>query len=221
MGVTKPSYVERAGSLSVYVYAEDGTTQIALFTYASHVTTLEGGDTSGDDLIVKCNSAQSYCAITLLGGAQMQLSSNGTYEYYKGTDLIGYMTNASNVTTMTGGNVTGDDFKLKAGYTDDYPYIQLYGNAGIVNELKATATWVINEETSLRLQYSTSNQNLNIGAVAISNDYDLGLFKDGVLCLKEGATPTADANYGKLYCKNDDKLYWQDGAGVEHEVAYA
>jgi hypothetical protein len=44
--------------------------------------------------------------------------------------------------------------------------------------------------------------------------------KDGVLGMKETSTPTADTNYGKLYTKNDNKLYFQDGAGTEHEVAY-
>ena len=43
---------------------------------------------------------------------------------------------------------------------------------------------------------------------------------DGVLGLKETSTPTADANYGKLYTKNDNIIYFQDGAGVEHSLAY-
>ena len=43
----------------------------------------------------------------------------------------------------------------------------------------------------------------------------------GVLCLKETTTPTADADYGKIYTKNTNKLFFQDGAGVEHEIAFA
>jgi hypothetical protein len=38
--------------------------------------------------------------------------------------------------------------------------------------------------------------------------------------IKETSTPTADTNYGKVYTKNDNKLYFQDGAGSEHEIAY-
>ncbi len=41
------------------------------------------------------------------------------------------------------------------------------------------------------------------------------------ICIAEITTPTADTNYGKIYCKNDDKLYFQDGAGVEHALAFA
>lgn len=42
----------------------------------------------------------------------------------------------------------------------------------------------------------------------------------GILHLKESSTPTAKTNYGALYFKNDNKLYAQDGAGTEHEVAF-
>jgi len=37
--------------------------------------------------------------------------------------------------------------------------------------------------------------------------------------LSETTTPTAVENFGKVYTKNDNKLYFQDGAGVEHEVS--
>ena len=43
----------------------------------------------------------------------------------------------------------------------------------------------------------------------------------GVLTIPETATPTADADKGKVYCKSDNKLYFQDGAGAEHEVSLA
>lgn len=38
--------------------------------------------------------------------------------------------------------------------------------------------------------------------------------------LDEITTPTAVADHGKVYTKNDNKLYFQDGAGVEHEIAF-
>ncbi len=67
----------------------------------------------------------------------------------------------------------------------------------------------------------TANQNITINALTVSAHYDLMLAGDGVLGLKEAATPTADATYGKLYCKDDNLLYFQDGAGAEHVVAFA
>ena len=41
----------------------------------------------------------------------------------------------------------------------------------------------------------------------------------GILCIKETTEPTADTGYFKIYGKADDKLYFQDGGGVEKEVA--
>ena len=43
----------------------------------------------------------------------------------------------------------------------------------------------------------------------------------GGLALKETTTPTALADHGKIYTKADNKLYFQDGAGTEHEIAFA
>lgn len=47
------------------------------------------------------------------------------------------------------------------------------------------------------------------------------LLAPGVLTLAETTTPTAKTDWGKVYTKNDNKLYFQDGAGTEHEIAYA
>ena len=46
------------------------------------------------------------------------------------------------------------------------------------------------------------------------------VLEGGSLVLKEITTPTADANYGKIYTKSDNKLYFQDGAGTEHEIQF-
>jgi len=44
---------------------------------------------------------------------------------------------------------------------------------------------------------------------------------DGALFLPEITTPTPVVNFGKLYTKTNDKLYFQDGAGSEKEVSLA
>ena len=57
---------------------------------------------------------------------------------------------------------------------------------------------------------------LGIGVVASANA-DL-VCEGGAVMLKETTTPTADAGYGKVYTKADNRLYFQDGAGVEHAL---
>lgn len=48
------------------------------------------------------------------------------------------------------------------------------------------------------------------------------ILKNGGLTMKidETATPTAITSVGQVYTKADNKLYFQDGAGAEHEVFY-
>ena len=41
----------------------------------------------------------------------------------------------------------------------------------------------------------------------------------GIITIKETTTPSAVTDYGKIYCKSDNKLYFQDGAGTEHEIS--
>jgi len=45
-----------------------------------------------------------------------------------------------------------------------------------------------------------------------------GVVAEFQINMKEMTTPTAVPNYGALYCKSDNHLYFQDGAGVEHQV---
>jgi hypothetical protein len=44
---------------------------------------------------------------------------------------------------------------------------------------------------------------------------------NGIITIKETTEPSAVADYGKIYTKSDNKLYFQDGAGNEHEIAFA
>lgn len=59
--------------------------------------------------------------------------------------------------------------------------------------------------------------NVGIGATPTANMAGLSI-EAGLLTLKERTTPTADADYGKLYTKSDNVLYFQDGAGVEQNI---
>jgi hypothetical protein len=46
------------------------------------------------------------------------------------------------------------------------------------------------------------------------------IIETGIICIKETTTPTAKTDYGKVYTKSDNKLYFQDGAGNEHEIQF-
>ena len=66
-----------------------------------------------------------------------------------------------------------------------------------------------------------STQTANISEIQLSDGTKTGGWdKVGTLFMKETTTPTATTNYGKVYTKSDNKLYFQDGAGTEHEIAF-
>ena len=58
----------------------------------------------------------------------------------------------------------------------------------------------------------------NVG-IGLAPSANAGLaVEQGVLMFKETTTPTPDAGYGKLYTKNTNLLFFQDGAGVETAI---
>jgi hypothetical protein len=68
-----------------------------------------------------------------------------------------------------------------------------------------------------RLVLDSNGVGINTASPSANADLTLG---GGVLDIKETTTPTADTNHGKVYTKTDNKLYFQDGAGTEHEIAF-
>lgn len=116
---------------------------------------------------------------------------------YDGTTQMLNIDYAANITTIVGGAVAGDDIWLKANATDAYPYIDLAGNSAIKYVAVGQHDW-------------------NIAAVHIARLKTTG--GGGSFHLKESTTPAAIASYGAIYTKADNKLYFQDGAGIEYTV---
>ena len=61
---------------------------------------------------------------------------------------------------------------------------------------------------------------LGVGVGASAN-MDVGdmVLNGGALVLAERATPTPDANFGKIYTKSSNQLFFQDGGGTEHAIS--
>ena len=74
-------------------------------------------------------------------------------------------------------------------------------------------------EDSLKLNLNGAVE-LYYDNVLRASTLDDGFTVHGCLTIDEITTPTADADHGKVYTKADNKLYFQDGAGAEHEIAF-
>lgn len=65
------------------------------------------------------------------------------------------------------------------------------------------------------LACDTAGDGADLG-VQHSLEVEGDIFAGGILFMEETTTPTPVANYGALYTKNTNTLWFQDGAGVEH-----
>ncbi len=84
----------------------------------------------------------------------------------------------------------------------------------------ATGDFEVKAQTSGTATYTdVSAKQMVIGSNTSFVNADLMLDNGGYLGLKETTTPTATASYAKVYTKNDNKLYFQDGAGTESALA--
>ena len=87
------------------------------------------------------------------------------------------------------------------------------------NSTGANEVMKLNVNSSDRIVID-GNGKVGIGVTPTANMVGLSV-EAGVITLKETTEPTADANYGKIYTKDDNKLYFQDGSGTEHEIEFA
>lgn len=120
-----------------------------------------------------------------------------------------------------GGGTTGDDREIYANIIDAYPKIRLYGGAHVDINVASGNDLRVREETTNRFVVSGGMDNCGINGYPPDAHGDLFLMGAGAVALKETTTPTATADYAKLYTKNDNHLYWQSGAGVEYDLGGA
>jgi hypothetical protein len=92
--------------------------------------------------------------------------------------------------------------------TDD---LEIRANAGAVAQPRI----ILNGSGALDLDAPTGSY-----IAGKINNAEYLRFQAGWINLKEISTPTAVTDYGAIYTKNDNNLYFQDGAGAEHTVAF-
>ena len=104
---------------------------------------------------------------------------------------------ANKLKLYSGLSATGDDFLIYPNTTDTYPNIEMRGASYLI----------LNSASEIEFKQS----NVQFAVLNLENN-------GGILYLHECTTPTAKSDYGAIYAKSDNKLYFQDGAGVEHTV---
>ena len=85
----------------------------------------------------------------------------------------------------------------------------------------AVSPFVIEKATPANTLYLDSAGSGSVGIRGVPPSSNAGLFLMGTTALaiaERASAPTADSTYGKLWVKNDDTLWFQNGAGDDYEI---
>jgi len=135
------------------------------------------------------------------GGGYWEAITNGIRAIASAQDLLDIIHSASR-TTIYGADATGDDLYIIPNRTDTYPMLQMFGNGGM--------NFYVNTGNAFTF-YNAATVFCKINCT--SNIYSLDI-------LETSSSPATYTNYGRLYTKSDNKLYFKDGDGTEHTVAF-
>lgn len=158
---------------------------------------------TGSDLVIKPNNTDTYPFIKMNGDGTIEITSKTYVELWKQALRMYTLDYGSNVSTISGGAVAGDDLKLKCNGSDSRPFLNLAGGAGAL------------------IDVATGGLEIGVAGAVVGSVGIGGGASGGVLKLKETTTPTATTDYGAIYTKADNHLYWQSGAGVEYDLGGA
>lgn len=78
-----------------------------------------------------------------------------------------------------------------------------------------------NVATGIRVYAGADNTTVSGTQILLIDINGITILAPATLALDETVTPSAVTGLGKVYTKTDNKLYFQDGGGTEHELAFA
>ena len=211
IGTTTPSVpLEVVGN---FRSVQSGGGSAAVYTNFQGV----GGDTTGsqirffdsrDAIPILLNSN----GVSFFTGGSVGIGTDSPLDYdAESADLVVYNASHAGITIATAdtgarGNLR---FSRSGGSVDKYRGAVEYDHNTDILSLRASGVSTIYVKSGIA----------GIGTSSPSSQSDLTLANFGSLCLKETTTPTSDTNFGKLYTKSDNSLYFQDGAGTESAIA--
>jgi len=154
---------------------------------------------------------------------KLHVAGNSTRIVCKGTS-------SSTYTTINAINSDGDNLEMVAyGRSAGGTYLGQSRSGGLFIGAQPDSIFALGTTNAKALVFGTndteqmritSGGTVGIGTSTPSSHADLTL-QGGALCFKETTTPSADSGFGKIYTKSDNKLYFQDGGGTEHQIAFA
>ena len=173
---------------------------------------VEKGLTIADDGTMSIGSSvQAHRRLGTRGTFTSGGSSSEASDWY----LAGTMIGAAGDTVSLAGFVVAEEIRTQTA-TESIGVIAqlLVREPGIQDNL----TGDITVAASVYIQSAPTEGEINASLYVAAGDV---MTAGGAYTMKEISTPTAVADWGRIYCKTDNKLYFQDGAGTEHEISFA
>jgi len=173
----------------------------------------DGSAVTSADLELWYDSAVLSTSYTSVGGGWYRLS--GTLTGVASSKSYGVQIKAVKTVYV-------DNISVQAGIGTTQTFnVTNSGSGTVKTNFEDTVTISGGSDTQQLIIQAHSTQTVNISEIQLSDTTVTGGWdKVGTLFMKETTTPTATTNYGKVYTKSDNKLYFQDGAGTEKEIAF-
>jgi hypothetical protein len=115
----------------------EGGVQYFLFDRSGIISELYGGSSTGNELKIFANTADSYPYILLDGDSNITLYSTADISFYEQAEEFFRFKLNGTISEIWGSDDTGDDLYIYSNQADSCPIIQLFGNSGISNKIKA------------------------------------------------------------------------------------
>jgi hypothetical protein len=194
-----------------YTYLKKNTTSLFLGTGITHNLSTGANNTSAGH-----NSGNSLTAGTnniFYGNNAGNAIAAGLYNICIGIDSMSAGTGNRNKCIAIGHK--SNNYQTANGTIIIDPHDRSDASGELSNSLIIGAATIPTTDQWLRI-----NSKFSVNAAILTNQVLGDIQAGNSLILPEITTPTADTNFGKVYTKTDNKLYFQDGAGVEHEIAF-
>lgn len=127
--------------------------------------------------------------------------TNGIKAVASAQELLN-VTHSSAKTYLKGADASGDDLLIYSNRTDDYPRIDMQGNANFYFRIPVGYVFGFYAATTELFRFSHSGN------------------KPQIQFREAASNPTGVTDFGSLFTKSDNKLYFIDGSGAVHEVAF-
>jgi hypothetical protein len=218
------------GTVEGINFSIDGTEVMTLYTTADSAgqvyTPRVGINTTAPTATLHVLNEDNNANVTIfnLEGKRSTPTNNDTmYIYYRmnndNSDSYEYARTTITAEDITDGSEVGSLlFEVSRGGSLETA-LKMSADIIVLNESGADRDFRVESDTVVNAIFlDGATGGVGIGLEPTANMLGLAV-ETGLLTLKETTTPTADANYGKIYTKSDNLLYFQDGAGVEHALA--